>query len=220
VVTRLRAWVGASPELPLLALFPGFVLILAVSDQVFLEHELVPFLSFRLLVPFLPPVMAVQAIAAARLPARVRWSMVVVLALIGAAGTMHVLGGGAGERLRLSAQARTLGAQALGHLLYYKHEADVPLLTARIGVMPEELQASAWEGFGFSLAYHYPEGQPIEDFVRVIAEVPPRFLGAVVRGVRVALGPGMEQVKPLPPSPRTAALLASVASLDPPKPDP
>ena len=33
------------------------------------------------------------------------------------------------------------------------------------------------------------------------------------RGIQLALGPGMEQVKPLPPSPRTRALLAAVSSL-------
>ena len=135
------------------------------------------------------------------------------------ARTMQELGGGASERPRLAAEARALGAQAIGHLLYYKHAADVPLFVERIGVMPEELQGSAWEGFGFSLAYHYPEDRPIENFVRVVAVVPPRFRAAVGRGISVALGPGMEQVKPLPPSPRTAALLAVVASLDAPKPD-
>lgn len=219
LVMRLRTCVRSCPELPLLALFPTFVLILAVSDQVFLEHELVPFLSFRLLVPFLPPVMAVLAIATARLPTRLRWAMLPLLGLIGMMGTTRMLGAGAAERPRFTAQARALGAQALGHLLYYKHEADMPLLAERIGVIPADLQASAWEGFGFSLAYHYPEHQPIEGFVRTVAAVPRRFRAAVERGVRAALGPGMEQVKPRPPSPRTDALLAALASHDPPKPD-
>jgi hypothetical protein len=210
-----RAWARSHPELPLLALFPGLVLLLAVSDQVFLQHELVPFLSFRLLVPFLPPVFATMAIVVARLPATLRWLVLLVLAFIGVAGTIQGLTRGASDRSHLTTEARTIGAQAMGHLLYYKHAADVPLITERIGVAPEELRGPAWEGFGFSLAYHFAEDQPIEAFTQVVLEVPRRFQGDVVRGIQMALGPGMEQVKPIPPSPRTAALLAAVVSLDP-----
>jgi hypothetical protein len=75
---RVRPWARSAPELPLLVLAPAFVLILAASDQVFLVHERVPFLSFRILVPFLPPVMLTLAVATARLPGRWAWPMVVV----------------------------------------------------------------------------------------------------------------------------------------------
>jgi hypothetical protein len=210
-----RTWVRANPELPLLVLFPALVPVLAVSDQVFLEHELVPFFSFRLLVPFLPAVFGVLAIAAARLPAKPRWAMLVALACVGIVGTTHELAAGSSERAPVTARARALGAQAVGHLLYYKHTTDVPLIAERIRVMPDELQPPAWEGFGFSLAYHDPSERPIATFIQIVMQVPAQSRADLVRGIRTALGPGMDQVKPRPPSPHTAALLTAVMSLGP-----
>ncbi len=216
---RLRSIAATCPALPVLLLFPALVPILAVSDQVFLEHPLVPYLSFRVLVPFLPPVMVVLAIAAAALPTWPRWATIAVLGLIGAAGTMHSLAPGSSARPRLEAQARTIGAVAAGHLLYYKHGADFPLLDKLTAAMPEELRGPTYEGVGFSVAYHYPDDLPLSGFVTVVRQAPPGFQADVVRGARLALGPGIEQVAPRPPSPRTAALLAAIASLDPPNPD-
>ncbi len=212
--TRARPWVETSPELPLLLLFPALVPLLAVSDQVFLENELVPFFSFRVLVPFLPAVFGVLAIAAARLPTKPRCAMLVAFACVGIIGTTHELAAGSSERAPLAARASALGAQAAGHLLYYKHTIDVALIAERIRVMPAELQAPAWEGFGFSLAYHDPPERPIATFIQIVMQVPPPSRADVVRGIRTALGPGMEQVKPRPPSPHTAALLTAVISIE------
>jgi hypothetical protein len=142
-----------------------------------------------------------------------------VLGLIGVAGTMHALAPGSSARPRLEREARTTGAHAAGHLLYYKHGADFPRLEKLIAVMPEELRAPTYEGVGFSVAYHYPDDLPVSGFVAAVRQAPPTFQADVVRGARLALGSGMEQVPPRPRSPRTAALLDAVASLDPPNLD-
>jgi hypothetical protein len=203
----------AAPELPLLLLFPALILILAVSDQVFLEHERVPFFSFRLLVPFLPAVMAVIALGTVRLPPAIRWPTMLILALIGLAGTTSLLHAGATQRTRHVAEARMLGAEAAGHLLYYKHPGDMHLLAERIAVMPEELQGPAWRGVGYSIAYHFPDDRAPDELTRTLTEAPPRFLADLADGARLALGPGMEQVKPRPLSPSTHELAAAVDSL-------
>jgi len=217
VRARLRALAGGSPELPLLLLFPAFVLMLAATDHVFLEHERAPFLPFRLLVPFWPTVMFALALVAARLRVRWRVAMVGVLGLIGVAGTVHLLAAGSGARPRIAAAARALGAEAMGHLLVYKHGADMALLGERIAALPDELRAPAYQGVGFSLAYHYPDDAPVAALVDRIREAPARFQADLVRGAGMAFGPGMEQVAPRPPSARTRELRAAVSALDPPK---
>jgi hypothetical protein len=104
----------------------------------------------------------------------------------------------------------------MGHLLYYKHGSAMPLLNQRVAAMPEELRPAAYEGIGFSVAYHYPEGAAVADIATVMMQVPPPYRDDAVRGVRIALGPGMEQVRAVPVSPRTRALLDAVESLDAP----
>jgi hypothetical protein len=203
----------------MLALFPLFIAMLAATDQVFLEYERVPFLSFRLLVPMLPPVIVVIAVATARLPSPLRRPVIALVAAISLAGTLHVLTAGASTRTRRATEARALGAEAAGHLLYYKHGADMALLAERIAAMPAELRGAAFQGVGFSLAYHYPPTQPVDAFAASLAQVPPAYRHDAVRGVRLALGTGMEQVKPLPSSHRTQELLAVATSLDPLGPD-
>ncbi len=210
-----RALGAACRELPLLVLFPLLVAVLAATDQVFLENQRVPFFSFRLLVPILPAVLLVLAVATARVGAALRWPVIAVLAAIGVAGTVHVVAAGAASRPRLTADARALGAEAAGHLLYYKHGADMDVLAARIAAMPEELRGRAFQGVGFSLAYHYPETEPVDGFTALLARVPAPYRRDAVRGVRLAVRAGMEQVNPLPRSARTDALLAAANSLDP-----
>ncbi|TMA81708.1 MAG: hypothetical protein E6J72_04785 [Deltaproteobacteria bacterium] len=214
VVSTLRELARACVELPLLIIFPLFVLLVAATDQVFLENELAPFLPFRLMVPFIPPVMVVLAVAVAHLGARWRRPAVLALALIGCAGTLSVLAAGSSERPRIAAHARELGAEAMGHLLYYKHGSSMPVLNQRVAAMPEELRPAAYEGIGFSVAYHYPAGAAVADIATTLTEVPPRYRGDAVFGARLALGPGMEQVPPVPPSERGRALLEAVSKVE------
>lgn len=209
----------ATVELPLLALFPLFLVVLAASNQVFLEYDRVPFLSFRLLVPFLPVVMAVIAIALARVPPVIRSGALLLLGALGAASTVHVLQAGAAGRAEYVAGARVVGAHAAGHLLYYKHGPDLPLLRERVDAMPSELRASAWEGVGFSLAYHFPADRSPHELLGRLDAVPAEYRANAMHGMRLALGPGLPQVNPRPPMENTSALRNAVGSLDPPKPD-
>ena len=212
---RVRRLAARCPEFPLFVLFPLFVAILAATDQIFLVIDRVPFLPFRLLVPFLPAMMAVIAIAVGRLPTLPRALMLAVLGCFAGAATLTVLTAGASERPALSAEARTLGAEAAGHLLFYKHRDDLPRIAERIAAMPADLQAAAFEGVGFSIAYHFQESEPVARFTALLAEVPAAFRADAARGVRRALGSGMPQVNPRAPSAVTAAMLAALESLDP-----
>ncbi len=106
-----------------------------------------------------------------------------------------------------------LGAEAAGHLLYYKHGADVPVLAERIAVMPAELQPPAWNGVGYSIAYHFPDDRPVAELARLVDATPSAYRGDVVHGMREALGPGLEQVNPRPASAHTRKILDAVDSL-------
>src|SRR5262249_30908053 len=150
-----------------------------------------PFLSFRLLVPMLPPVMLVIAVAAARLRLGWRRAMLGTFLLIGVAGTASVLSAGSADRSRLEREARAIGAAVMGHLLYYKHPRDLRVIAERIDALPAELRGRAYQGLGFSLAYHHDEARPASDFVSDVAAVPEQYRENVVRGARLALGPGM-----------------------------
>jgi len=215
---RVRRLAATCPEAPLLVMFPLFVLVLGATDHIFLVIDRVPFFAFRLMVPFLPALMAVIAIAVGRLPTWPRAALLILLGCLGGAGTFQVLAAGASERPRLSADARALGAEAAGHLLYYKHGADLPRLTERIDAMPEELRSAAFQGVGFSVAAHYPATEPVAGFVTQLRDVPAAYRSDAVGGARLALGPGMAQVLPRTPSAQTDALRAALDDLDPPKP--
>lgn len=215
---RLRRVAATFPEVPLLVIVPLFVAILAASDQLFLVIPRAPFFAFRVLVPFLPAMMAVIAIAVGRLPAWPRTAAFVVLGCFAGAGSWQVLAAGSQERPRLVAEARERGAEVAGHLLYYKHDTDLSLVNTRIGVMPPELRSAAYRGLGFSLAFHHPETEPVATFVDRLATVPAPFRTDALEGARLALGPGLEQVMPRAPSPHASALRTALDDLDPPKP--
>jgi len=213
-----RGWlvrVAASrPELALLMLYPLFTLMIAASNHGFNEHGLVPFLAFRILVPALPAVFFTLALTAARLSRPARAYAVAALAVLGGIATAQLVAAGSSERPRLEREARALGAEAMAHLLVYKHGSDLPLIAERVAAMSGDLRSSAYRGIGFSLAYHYPHDAAVGGLVDTIRAADPRYRRDLVDGVRMALGPGMEQVRPLPPSDRTRAILSAVDALD------
>jgi hypothetical protein len=207
---RLRRCAASCPELPLLVLVPLFVAILAASDHIFVVNPRAPFFAFRVLVPFLPAMMAVGAIAIGRLPAWPRAATFVVLGIFAGAGSWATLAWGADQRPRLVADARTTGAEAAGHLLYYKHGPTLAVLHDRIAAMPAELQGAAYRGLGFAMAYHDPETNPVSTLLAELEEIPPAFRSDALDGARLALGPGLAQVTPRPPSPHASALRAAL----------
>jgi len=213
-----RPWLarvaGSRPELALLVLYPLFTLLIAASNHGFNEHGLVPFLAFRILVPALPAVFFTLALTAARLSRPARACVVAVLTVLGAIATAQLVAAGSSERPRLESEARALGAEAMGHLLVYKHGADIVLIGERIEAMSADLRSRAYRGIGFSIAYHYPQDAAVGGLVETILAADPRYRRDLVEGVRLALGPGMEQVRPLPPSERTRAILSAAGALD------
>jgi hypothetical protein len=211
---RPRA-LAARPDMPLLAMFPVFVLVLAASDHVFLPSERVPFFPFRLLVPFLPAVMAVMAIAVGRMPPAPRLVALVVLGCFGGAGIVPALSAGADARPRLTAEARATGAEAAGHLLYYKHPRHLGVIAERIAAMPVELRGAAFRGVGFSLAYHHPGDEPVTGLTTALASIPIAYRAEALAGARLALDTGLPQVPPRPASARTSELRAALDDVDP-----
>ncbi len=212
----LPATVASSPELPLLALFPLFVAIIAGSDHLYSELGLVPFFAFRVLVPALPAAFFAVPVAASRLP---RWAcacVVCLLVLLGAAGTAQVISAGSASRPAVERDTAELGAKAMGHLLMVKHGNDVALFRKRIAALPEELRAPAYHGVGFSLAYFYGfgEGRPVAPLAGDLGAADPAYLGDVLAGIGDALGPGMPQVRALPGSERTRTIAHVAAKID------
>jgi hypothetical protein len=215
--SQLRACVSTHRELAILLLLPIFVAVIAASNQIFDERinrlSRVPFLTYRVLVPAFPAAFFAGALAASRLSPR--WYRLAVLAVagLGAIASAQVAVSGAQERPRIEREARALGANAAGQLLYYKHGVDMSLIAARIAALGEDLRAPAYRGVGFSLAYHQPASAPVADLLEDIRGADPRYRRDVLDGARLAVGRGMEQVAPLADSPRTQAVRAALDAL-------
>ena len=214
-VTSLRARVAACPELPLLALFPLFLMLVAASNQEFNDYGAVRWVTFRILVPALPSALFALALALARAPRMLRAFGLLVLLGAGALGSAQIEGDGHADRSAWEADARGLGAEAMGHLLVFKHGAD-PAGTTAIEAMPAELRERAWRGVGFSYAYLFGTRRaeaPASALTAALLAVPQPWRGAALEGARLALTAGMAQVVPLPPGPRRDELADAVAAV-------
>jgi hypothetical protein len=215
----MQAWVLQRPELPLLALFPLFVIAITMSSHDFNERGLVSFLSFRILVPAMPAMFFALALSLSRLQRR--WltnAAVMAMVLWGTAAGLQLAGAGHEQRTRLEAAARTTGAEAMGHLLVYKHGANMDLINSRVTAMDDkQLEAAAYRGVGFSLAYLHRfsvEREP-EAIVDDLMDAPPGYRQDIKTGIVTALGPGLAQVRAVPPSPRTERIGRALEFLDP-----
>jgi subtilisin family serine protease len=207
-----RERLAASPELPLLATFPVFLMVLASSNQEFNDHGVVPWFTFRTLVPALPFLFVAVALAASRAGVALRALLLGVPLVLGAVGSAQLLGDGNQQRPRREAEARATGAEALGHLLVFRHGTD-PAIASTIDAIPAELRAAAWRGVGFSYAYLYGSrrsGTPLSSLTAALLAIDDEARGAALEGARLAIGAGLEQVAPLPPSPRREAIAAAI----------
>lgn len=212
VGTSLRTAVATHPESALLLLFPVFTLVIAASNHELNELGVVPFLTFRIVVPMFPAIFFALALAISWLPAPARRGCVAALVALGLLGTGQLLAASTGDRPRIEREARALGAEAMGHLLMYKHGPDMALIAARIAAIDEDLRAPAYRGIGFSLAYRYATEGSVDAFVEKLRAVPLPYRAAAVAGARLALGPGMEQVRPVDASERTRAMREALAA--------
>jgi hypothetical protein len=184
----------------LLAVFPPLI---ARSSHGFNELGMVPFHSFRILVPALPAVFFAIALGAEHahpLIRRVLSLALITIALIGVRGI--VTDNTVRQRSQIEDQASVLGAEAMGHLLVFKHQNDMERATRTIAGLPEELRAPAFEGVGFQLAYlygfghGYPDGSLAADLARLsLAD-----RKDAVRGAYRALDAGSAQVRQIPDS--------------------
>jgi hypothetical protein len=209
--SRLAAWrssIASSPELPILVLFPVFLVAIAASNQEFNDYGAVPYITFRILAPALPSVFFAVALAVSRGPAALRGAVFALYAATALVGTGPLLfDGNAGLPAR-EAEARELGAETMGHLLVLKYGTEPETVRQRISALPDELRARAWRGIGFGYTYLYGTRRsenPASELTSALL-VEKDYRDAVLEGARLAVGPGLPQVAPLPESTRRDTL--------------
>lgn len=214
----LRAAAAASPELPLLAVFPLFLVVLAGSNQQFNDYGTVPWFTFRVLVPALPSLLFAVALAASRAPTAPRSAVVATCALTALVGTGQLLFDGNAGRGKHETEAWNLGAEAMGHLVVFKHGTDAAVARERILALPVELRDSAWRGVGFSYAWLFGTRRadaPVSDLIDLLnGDLLNGDEGqrrAVFEGARLAISTGLPQVAPLPESERRDAIRDAIA---------
>lgn len=207
-----RDAVLACPEAPLLLLFPLFLAVVAASNQEFNDYGMVRWVTFRILVPALPSAFFAMALAAARMRAPLRAGVVALVSLLATVGTVQVLADGRELHARREQEARDTGAEAMGHLIVFKHGTDrvfAPIAAA----MPEELQEYAYRGIGFSFTYLYGtkwSEHLAPGLTTALMSVGPMHRGAALYGAREAIRTGLPQVAPLPASQRRDELASAI----------
>lgn len=202
----------ACPQAPLLLLFPVFLAVIAASNQEFNDYGTVGWITFRILVPALPSVFFAMALATARMRTALRAPVLVLVAALALVGTGQLVADRAKGHARREQEARQTGAEAMGHLIVFKHGTD-PVYAAIIDAMPLELREDAYRGIGFSFAYLYGTrraGAPISQLTAVLTSVSSAWRVPALDGARAAIGTGMPQVAPLPPSPRREEIAAAI----------
>jgi len=208
----LRAAASASPELPLLAVFPFFLVLLAGSNQQFNDYGTVPWFTFRVLVPALPSLFFAVALTASRAPGAQRGAVAAACVLTALVGTGQLLFDGNAARSKHETEAWNLGAEAMGHLVVFKHGTDAAVARERVLALPAELRASAWRGVGFSYTWLFGTRRadaPVSELVDLLHGDDDRDVEhrrALFEGARLAISTGLPQVAPLPESERRDAI--------------
>jgi len=218
-IEELRLLARAHPELPVIAVFPLFLVAIAASNQEFNDYGLARFFTFRVLAPALAPAMLTIALAARRLPSVASRPLLATALLTGAIGSGQLLAEGNAGYAERESDARQSGAEAFAHLLVFRHGTD-PIFRVRIDALPEELRPRAYRGLGFSFAHLYGSGRrdaPAAQLTRALVSIDPARRGDAIEGARMAIGGGLAQVAPLAPSPRRDELAAAIdlAGADP-----
>jgi hypothetical protein len=211
-LSRVRNAVAACPELPVVALFPVFLLVLAATNQEFNDYGTVRWITFRILAPVVPAMLMTIALAVSRAGAALRVPVLVACVAAGLAGTGQLLVDGSAQRANVEAEARLTGAEAMGHLIVFKHGTE-PVAAAVIDAMPVELRERAWRGVGFSFAYLYGTSRasaPVSHLVAALVAIEPEHRAAAIEGARLAVGAGLPQVPALLPSPRRDEVAAAI----------
>jgi hypothetical protein len=201
------------PELPVLAMFPLFLAVVAASNQEFNDYGVVRYITFRIVVPALPSVFFAIALFASRAAAPVRVGMLAVCVATSLVGTGQLLLDGSGSRTEREAEARELGARAMGHLLVFKHGEAPALFRERIAALPEELRAPAWRGIGENVTLLFTRqraASPASELTTALLACDPAWRAQCLEGARTATGGSMFQVLAMPDSPRRNELIAAI----------
>jgi hypothetical protein len=211
-VPALRATLARHPELAILAVLPAVLVVMAASNQELNDYGRARFFTFRVAVTALPSALFAIAGTASRLRSGTRFTVLAFCTLTGIIGTAQLLADGNAGRVEAEATIRKTGAEAMGHLIVFKHGTD-PVFAKIAAAMPNELQESVYRGLGFSFAHLYGTRR-IDDLpaglTTALRSVAPPHRGAALRGARDAIGRGLAQVAPLPPSPRRDELAAAI----------
>lgn len=198
------------------------LLVVAGSEHTFqVEFAQLPFLTYRVLVPILPPLFLVCAAVLTARRSAVRAVALGVLVALGVAGTIQVAGIGASRRTALDAAALGTGAEVMGHLLVYKRGDDMAAIGESVGRLPKELQGAAARGVGFALAYRMAF-EPSLSLESLLSSIEREDLSAAdaIEGMRLALTSGREHVPAVPSTPGAQALRDALRDLDRPTADP
>ncbi len=210
--STLGAHVRQSPELAILVVFPLFLATIAASNQEFNDYGMVRWFTFRIIVPALPSLFFAVALVVARAPRPLGIAALSVCVAAGVVGTLQIVNDGSGRRAFVESEARETGAEAYGHLVVFKHGTD-PVFGPRIDALPPELRARAYRGVGFSFAYLFGTRRSdasASGLTKALLSVDPEYRAAAIEGARAAIREGLEQVAPLPPSPRRDELAAAI----------
>lgn len=212
-LAAVRRVAAAAPEIPIVAVFPLFLLVIAASNQEFNDYGVVPFITFRILVPALPSLMFTVALAATRAGGALRFGVLAACVLAGFVGTLGLLAAGSSTLAGREQRARTIGAEAMGHLIVFKHGTDAAVARERIEALPAELHAAAWRGVGASYAYLYANRrseEPAAGLTEALRSVEEAKRPIAIDGARLAIDEGPDQVAPVAPSPRRDELRAAI----------
>ena len=197
-LAAVRAVIADCPELPVLVLFPLFLMVIAASNQQFNDYGVVRYITFRILVPALPSLFFAVALAASRARGPLRGAVFVAYAATALVGSGQLLADGNNGREAREAEARDFGAEAMGHLLVFKHGTE-PVFRERIDALPPELRARAWRGVGYNLTALYGTDRrdsPSSELTAALSAADPAYRTSVIEGARLAVGPGLFQVAP------------------------
>ncbi len=213
----LARQVAARPELPVLAVFPLFLLTIAASNQEFNDYGAVRYITFRVIVPALPTAFFAIALFASRAAGPVRAGMLAVCVATSLVGTVQLVLEGNGSRELREAEALELGAEAMGHLLVFKHGEAPALFRERINALPPALRARAWRGVGENVTLLFTRqraASPAPELTAALLACDPAYRAQCIEGARLATGPGMFQVVAMPLTPRRDELVAAIDAAD------
>jgi hypothetical protein len=135
--------------------------------------------------------------------------------VLGWIGTGQLLVDGNSGLESREAEAGDLGAEAMGHLLVFKHGESFEVFEQRIGALPPQRRESAWRGVGYNLVCLFARNRSSDlasQLTTALLRVDESYRAAALVGAQQAVSVGLPQVAPLSESPRRDELEAAIAA--------